>query len=89
MQILSHEGFSSVFAVLRTKHFLGKFTIFFSWHSHLEQVQISGADVSSDHRMTAQRLKMRESRLAEVEGKLKQSVQVRIKLINNKSVSNC
>ena len=39
---------------------------------------IAGTDTASDHRMTAQRLKMKESRLAELEGKLKQSVQVRI-----------
>ena len=39
---------------------------------------IAGNDTASDHRMTAQRLKMKESRLAELEGKLKQSVQVRI-----------
>ena len=38
---------------------------------------ITGTDTVSDHRMTAQRLKMKESRLAELEGKLKQSVQVR------------
>ena len=35
----------------------------------------------SDHRLTAQRLKMRESRIAELEGKLKQSVQVLVVVI--------
>ena len=35
----------------------------------------------SDHRLTAQRLKMRESRIAELEGKLKQSVQVLVDVI--------
>ncbi|XP_063687919.1 putative uncharacterized protein MYH16 isoform X3 [Bolinopsis microptera] len=38
-------------------------------------VDINGTDMASDHRMTAQRLKIKESRLSELEGKLKQSVQ--------------
>ena len=41
----------------------------------------SGTDMVSDHRLTAQRLKMRESRIAELEGKLKQSVQVLVDVI--------
>ncbi|KAL5251547.1 hypothetical protein ACHWQZ_G017051 [Mnemiopsis leidyi] len=38
-------------------------------------IDISGADLASDHRLTVQRLKLKEARLGELEGKLKQSVQ--------------